>query len=172
MYAPGDKVVHPGYGPGVILSIEHRQMLGEEKQYYIIEMLTGGGTLMTPVANADTIGLRPAITPVTLKKLFRLLSEAPGAVSEDFRERQLDIEERLKEGDVFTTAAVIRDLTWFGQVHGLTKRDTQLVQRAEELLAAELALVEDIEVTEATERLLGIVTEAMRAPAEVDASTE
>lgn len=172
MYSPGDKVVHPGYGPGVILSIEHRQMLGEEKQYYIIEMLSGGGTLMTPVANADAIGLRPAITPVRVDKLFQLFWETPGALSEDFRERQLDIEERLKTGDIFVTAKVIRDLTWYGQVQGLTKRDTQLVQRAEELVAMELALIRDSEIAEAAEQLQSVVAEAMSSHAEVSSNTD
>jgi CarD family transcriptional regulator len=163
MYATGDKVVHPGYGPGVIRGIERREMLGEAKQYYVIDMMAGGGTLMTPVAKAKTIGLRPAINHASVRRLLRLLTEKPTTLSDDFRERQLDIEEQLKEGDIFVAAKVIRDLTWYGRSQGLTKRDTQLVQRAEDLVATELSLVEGIEVQEAVSRLQAVLEEAIDA---------
>jgi CarD family transcriptional regulator len=162
MYSTGDKVVHPGYGPGIIKGIERREMLGEAKQYYIIEMQTGSGTLMTPVAQADKIGLRPAINDASISRLLNSLSDAPSTLSEDFRERQTDIEERLKEGDIFEAARVLRDMAWYGKLHGLTKRDTQLKQRAEDLVAAEIALVEDTEIKEAGDRLQLTMDEALQ----------
>ncbi len=162
MYSTGDKVVHPGYGPGIVRGIERREMLGEAKQYYIIDLQAGGGTLMTPVAQADKIGLRPVISGVSLKRILRSLSEVPSTLSDDFRERQADIEERLKEGDIFEAARVVRDMAWYGKIQGLTKRDTQLMQRAVDLIAAEIALIEEIEIKEAAERLQAVVDEAMR----------
>jgi CarD family transcriptional regulator len=164
-YSVGDKVVHPGYGPGTITSIEHRQVVGEAKKYYVINMLNEGGTLMTPVERARDVGLRPAIGDRAMKRLLESLSQPPSTLAGDFRERQTDIEERLKEGDIFTTAKVVRDLTWHGQLHGLTKRDTQLRQRAEQLLAGELALVKEIDVKEALEEVQTILADAMHEQA-------
>lgn len=161
-YSVGDKVVHPGYGPGIITGIEHRQVLGEAKRYYVIDMLTEGGTLMTPVRRADEVGLRPAIGDRAVKRLLKSLSKPPGILADDFRERQTEVEERLKVGDIFITAEVVRDLTWHGHVSGLTKRDAQLLQRAEQLLAGELALVKDIDVKEALEQIQAILAEATR----------
>jgi CarD family transcriptional regulator len=161
MFAVGDKVVHPGYGPGVIKGIERRQVIGEEKDYYIIEILTGDATLMTPVAQADKVGLRPAMGDASVQRLLHLLSEAPDTLSEDFRERQLNIDERLREGDVFERAEVMRDMTWYRHFNDLTKRDTQLMQRAEELVAGELALARGIEVKEALEEMQAILEEAI-----------
>jgi CarD family transcriptional regulator len=164
-YLVGDKVVHPGYGPGTITSIEHRQVVGEAKKYYVIDMLNEGGTLMTPVERAAEIGLRPALGDRAMKRLLKSLSTPPGTLSTDFRERQTDVEERLKEGDIFATAEVVRDMAWHGQVHGLTKRDTQLRQRAEQLLAGELALVREIDVKEALEEVQAILADAIRQEA-------
>jgi CarD family transcriptional regulator len=146
----------------VVVSIEHRQVLGEAKQYYVIDMLSEGGTLMTPVEGAKEVGLRPAIGVRTVKRLLTLLSQPPSTLSEDFRERQTEVEERLKESDVFVTAEVVRDLTWHGDTHGLTKRDAQLLQRAEQLLGGELALVREIDVKEAIEQVQAVLAEAMR----------
>jgi RNA polymerase-interacting CarD/CdnL/TRCF family regulator len=67
----------------------------------------------------------------------------------------------LKGADTFAIAKVIRDLAWYDQVHGLTRRDTQLMERAEQTLAAELALAEDIDVKAAREWVQGIVAEAV-----------
>ncbi len=161
MFETGDKVVHPGHGPGVITGIERRQMLGEEKQYYVIKILTGGGTLMTPVDRATEIGLRSTISNASVKRLLKSLSDQPEELPDDFRERQAAIEERLRVGDVFSTALVVRDLAWYGQTRSLTKRDQQLMQQAEELIAAELALIEDIEVKEALEHLQTLVEAAI-----------
>ena len=164
MYAVGDKVVHPGYGPGVIRDIERRQVIGEAKRYYVIDLQAGGGMLMTPVAGADDVGLRPAISQAAAKRLLKSLTDTPNTLSEDFKERQTEIEELLKTGDVFTTAQVYRDLTWYGKNRGLTKRDTQLLQRAEELVSAELALIRDTEVSIAAGQIQQVLEGAMQDP--------
>jgi CarD family transcriptional regulator len=162
MYAVGDKVVHPGYGPGVIRDIDRREMIGEPKRYYVIDMQDGGATLMTPVAKADEVGLRLAISKASIKKLFQSLSESPHTLSEDFKERQTEIEEQLKTGDIYVTAKVLRDLAWHGREHNLTKRDTELLQRAEDLIASEVALVEGTDVKVAIEQLQATLAEAVR----------
>jgi len=161
MYSAGDKVVHPGHGPGVIRGIERREMLGEAKQYYVIDMLTGGGTLMTPVAQADEVGLRPVISRAAVQRLLRSLADVPVELPDDFRERQFDVEERLKDGDVYASACVVRDLAWYGRAQGLTKRDTQLMQRAEELVAGELALIEGVEIKEAIGQVQAVMETAI-----------
>lgn len=162
MYSVGDKVVHPGYGPGVIRDVERRQVIGEAKRYYVIDMQAGGGTLMTPVAGADEVGLRPAISDASVERLLQSLTEPPRTLPDDFRERQAEVEEELRVGDVYATARMLRDLAWHGQYHGLTKRDAQLMQRAEELVAGEVALVRDLEVKTAISHLQAILAEAMR----------
>jgi len=162
MYAVGDKVVHPGYGPGVIRDIEQRQVIGEAKRYYVIDMQAGGGTLMTPVAGANDVGLRPAISHASVEQLFRSMAKAPRTLSCDFRERQTEVEERLRAGDIFAAAKVLRDLAWHNQDRGLTKRDMQLMQRAEELVAGEVALVRDIEVKIALSQVQAVLAEAVR----------
>lgn len=169
MFNTGDKVVHPGYGPGVITGIERREMMGEEKQYYVIELLAGGGTLMTPVANASEIGLRPAISKTAAKRLLESLTEEPGHLPNDFRERQTDVEERLKDGDIHETISVIRDLAEYERNNGLTKRDTQLMQQAEELVAGEVALVRDVEIKEALTEIQNVVEKAVRERMDPDA---
>lgn len=161
MYAVGDKVVHPGYGPGVVTAVEKRQLIGEAQQYYVIDMLSGGGTLRTPVSQAEKIGLRLAISQASVDKLLAVLTQPPRTLPKDFRERQSEAEDRLKGGDLFAIVQVVRDLAWYDRVHGMTRRDTRLMQQAEDLLAAELALVKDIGMKEALDQIHTAVSDAM-----------
>jgi CarD family transcriptional regulator len=166
MYSVGDKIVHPSYGPGIITAVEHRQVVGDPKEYYVIEMLAEEGTLMTPVARADDIGLRLALEQDELEKLLVLLDTPPTTLSVDFRERQADIEERLKGADLLAAIEVIRDLAWHDELHRLTERDNKLMQRAEILLAGEIALIEDIDVDQARSRLQARMSEIVSAETE------
>jgi CarD family transcriptional regulator len=163
MFSVGDKVVHPGYGPGVIEEIERRQVMGDAKQYYVIAIQNGGGTLMTPVSGAKAVGLRSAISKASVARLLRSLALPPRHLSGDYRERQSAVEDRLKEANVFTTAEVVRDLAWHGQAHHLTKRDAQLKERAEEIVAGEVALVQEVEFRTALDHVQAILSEAMRS---------
>ena len=166
MFSVGDKVVHPGYGPGIITAIEHRQVIGEAKRYYVIDMLIGGTTLMTPVAKSEDVGLRLALDDAGVEKLLASLAEPPDTLVNDFRERQNDIEERLKDTDVFAATKVVRDMSWFGRLHGLTKRDTQLLQKAEELVGGELALLRGLDIKEAVEQVQAVMAEAIQEATE------
>ena len=56
----------------------------------------------------------------------------------------------------------VRPLAWHGQEHGLTKRDMQLMQRAEELVAGEMALIRETELKTAQDELQAILSEAIR----------
>ena len=41
MFDKGDKVVYPNHGAGTIVDIEVKEILGEEKKYYIMELPIG-----------------------------------------------------------------------------------------------------------------------------------
>jgi RNA polymerase-interacting CarD/CdnL/TRCF family regulator len=61
---------------------------------------------------------------------------------------------------------VIRDLAWHDELHRLTERDNKLMQRAEILLAGEIALIEDIDVDQARSRLQARMSEIVSAETE------
>ena len=41
MFKIGDKIVYPNHGAGIIDSIEKKEFLGEEKDYFILKMPIG-----------------------------------------------------------------------------------------------------------------------------------
>ncbi|HID87810.1 MAG TPA: CarD family transcriptional regulator [Anaerolineae bacterium] len=153
MFKVGDKIVHPAHGAGVVTGIETVNLLDEFSRYYIIDPIASDIRLMVPVRMAQELGLRQA---VRLREAFRaldLLGKPPTPLPEDYKERQAQIEERLKDGDFVAVTEVVRDLYWLEREGSLTAKDTSLLDRARQLLVGELAVAAGIELEEAEREL-------------------
>jgi len=149
----GDKVVHPLYGVGTLVSIEKQGSVGMAAKSYVIELAHGEGRLITPVEKAESLGLRKAVSKRGRRKLWKVFSGRPRRLAENPLKRQSDIARRLREGNFVEVGRVIRDLTWRQGRGRATRGDKRLLQRAKELLAEELAVSDGIEVDEAMERI-------------------
>jgi CarD family transcriptional regulator len=152
-FTVGDKVVHPHHGPGQITAIERKQFLGEAKRYYVIEIPTHSLTVYVPRRQADNIGIRPAMSRARLARVMAILRSRPAMLPEDYKERQEKVWEKLKTSQSIQVAEVVRDLTWRERHAHLTKKDAEYLQRAQEFLAAEMALLADGEISEASKTI-------------------
>jgi CarD family transcriptional regulator len=153
MFDIGDKVVHPTHGAGQVTGIEKQDLLEQYQRYYVIDLAVDGRTLMIPVSNAEEIGLRSVSREAVLSKVWRTLSRTGEVLSDDYKKRQERIQEKLRTGDVIKVAEVIRDLSTLKREDHLTSFDTKLLERAQQFLASEVALVEEVQVSEA-ERMI------------------
>jgi CarD family transcriptional regulator len=156
MFEVGDKIVHPQHGAGVIKNIE-KDVIQEFGRYYVIELAAYNRTLMVPVDKAPVIGVRLISGPDTMSKVLITLSGEPDSLPGNYTERQTRIGERLKKGDVFEVAEVIRDLSWRSQSKHLTTQDSGFLEQARRFLASELALVRGINFDQAMSLLNGVM---------------
>lgn len=164
-FSVGDKVVHPRYGPGQIVSVEQWEFLDGERSYYVIEIPDQALTVRLPVATADEVGMRSALAPSSLPEVLSTLRSEPSQLPDDYKERQEQIDEKVRTGNVMQLAQVVRDLTWHGERAHLTKRDSDLLRQGQDLLAAELALVSGDHFSESTKLILTIMTDAVAGTA-------
>jgi CarD family transcriptional regulator len=160
-FSVGDKVVHPHHGPGRIASIESRDLLAGPKCYYAIEIPGQGLTVHLPVAGADEVGVRMAMSQSRLLRLLSMLRGRPRLLPEDYRERQEQIWAQLKTGRVMQLARVVRDLTWHRKIAHLTKTDSDYLRQGRDLLAAEMALVSGDAVSDASKLIETTMKAAM-----------
>ena len=58
MFKIGDLAVYPAHGVGVIESIEIRDISGSKQEFYILKILDSNMTIMIPLQNVDSVGLR------------------------------------------------------------------------------------------------------------------
>lgn len=133
--------------------MERREFIDEAKRYYVIEIPGQGLLLHVPLRRVEQIGVRPVMRPAKLLRVLDTLRSAPHRLPEDYRERQEMVGEKLRTGRPIQIAEVVRDLTGHRARDHLTKRDAEYLQRGRDLLAAEMALASDSQVSDATERI-------------------
>ena len=147
-FSAGDKVVHPHHGPGRIVSVERKELMDGPKRYYVIDIPGQALTVQIPVRRALDAGMRPAMPRSRLLQVMRTLRSTPRHMPKDYRERQEETWEQLKTGRAMQLARVVRDLTWHRERAHLTRKDTEYLKLGQRLLAAEMALVSDDDISE------------------------
>jgi CarD family transcriptional regulator len=128
----GDKVLHPIYGAGTLVSIEKRGPDGSVSRYYVIELLQGKGRLLTPVEKSDELGLRKPVAKSERRELSKVFSGRPRKLSDDYRKRRSVIDQRLREGSFVEVGRVVRDLGWVDSQGRATTGDRRMLQRAKD----------------------------------------
>ena len=151
----GSRVVHPCYGAGEIVHIREKTIGDISHTYYIIDAVMGDMELMVPVKRADEVGLRE-VQP--LLDLERALDECavppdPDEIEKDYRRRKAKLGEALKSGDYDEVVEVARKLYFRSTNRVLGATDRAMLNRAKDLLAAELALAADTDVDWAMEQI-------------------
>jgi CarD family transcriptional regulator len=149
----GDRLIHPVHGAGTLVAHEKRKEEGDTKRYYVIELRTGNGRLLTPVEQAEELGLRKVVRKKDRPPLWKVLAGRPRKLPAKYRKRKENVVKRLQTGDFTEVGRVIRDLAWLDSGGKLNTSDRQLLKRARMLLAEELAAVEGIEIDEAISRV-------------------
>jgi len=144
----GDKVVFPKRGIGRITGLESLDLVEGFERYYVIE-IPDGLTVRIPVRKAAELGIRPVMSRAVLANVLKALGSSPRPLSEDYRERQAWVRERLATGAPVRIARIVRDLTWHEWRTHLTKADTALLARGRDLLSAEMAVVTGTELADA-----------------------
>lgn len=142
MFNIGDKVVYPLHGAGVITSIEEKAILDEKQSYYIIKM-PGEVKVMVPTAKAEAIGVRSVIDKNSALKVINILGEDSTEMSTSWNKRYRDNMERMKTGDIYEVADIVRNLTFKQKDKGLSTGEKKMLLNAKQILVSELVLVED-----------------------------
>ena len=74
MFKVGDKVVYPMHGAGIIDGVETKEILGEEKEYYVLRLPLKNMKVMLPTENVNFLGVRDVITNADVEAVLRVLT--------------------------------------------------------------------------------------------------
>jgi len=140
----GDKVVYPMHGAGIIQEIEEKNILGEKVAYYIIKM-PGEVKVMVPTAKAEEIGVRNIIDGDTANKVFKVLETDSTEMSMNWNKRYRDNMEKMKSGDIYEIADVVRNLSFKQKERGLSTGEKKMLLNAKQILVSELTLAENLQ---------------------------
>ncbi len=151
MFDIGDKVVYPNHGAGTIVDIESREILGEEKKYYIMKLPIGEMKVMIPVDKVDEIGVRDIIDEEEADEIIALLRGDQSKMSQNWNRRYRANMEKLKTGDIYEVGGVVRDLTIRDEEKGLSTGEKKMLNNARKILISELVLAKDVREEEIKE---------------------
>ncbi|MCL6479177.1 MAG: CarD family transcriptional regulator [Peptococcaceae bacterium] len=145
MYKIGDKVVYPMHGAGIIESIEEKEILGEKRQYYILKLPVGDMKVMIPINNCREIGLREVIDSEGVEKVIGILKEQGTSMSANWNRRYRANLEKIKSGDIYEVAEVVRNLINREKEKGLSSGERKMLENARQILISELVLATELE---------------------------
>ena len=149
MYSVGDKVVYPHHGAGKIMKIESKDILGQQRDYLTIQILHNDMTVMVPVENADRAGLRKVVESDVVDQVLEVLRGDPTKMPKNWSRRYKHNRDKLKTGDIFEVAEVVRNLAIRHADKGLSTGEKQMFSKAKKILASELMYARDFSEDEA-----------------------
>ncbi|GBF35730.1 CarD-like transcriptional regulator [Desulfocucumis palustris] len=144
MYNIGDKVVYPMHGAGIIEAIEEKEVLGEKRQYYILRLPVGDMKVMIPISNCKEVGLREVIDSEGVRKVIDILQEQSSSMSTNWNRRYRANLEKIKSGDVYEVAEVVRNLINREKEKGLSSGERKMLENARQILISELVLATEL----------------------------
>ena len=137
-YEVGDFVVYPHHGAGKVLKKEIKEMIGEKREYLTIKILHNDMTVIVPCENAGKAGLRRVIDEDTVKKVLAVLSDDVSEMPKNWNRRFKHNRDKIKTGDIYELAEVVRNLAVREQDKGLSTGEKQMYTRAKKILASEM----------------------------------
>jgi CarD family transcriptional regulator len=145
MFKIGDKIVYPMHGAGVIESIEEKEVLGELRRYYVLRIPIGDLKVMIPISNVDSIGIRKVIDSEEVRKVFCILQEKDSPMSGNWNKRYRNNMEKIKSGNIYEVAEVVRNLSVRDKEKGLSTGEKKMLDNARQILLSELILAKNEE---------------------------
>ena len=150
MFNVGDKIVYPMHGAGVIESIEEKSILDEKQSYYIIKM-PGEVKVMVPTAKAEEIGVRSVIDKEQAGRVITILEQESTETEMNWNKRYRNNYEKMKTGDIFEVADIVRNLSFKQKEKGLSTGEKKMLLNAKQILVSELVLAEQKDKNEVEE---------------------
>ena len=140
----GDKVVYPHHGAAVIEGVQERVVEGASRKYWVIRLSYGDLTLMVPTDGADEVGLRSVVSKKELDAVWKILqSKKQAPAPSNWSRRFKGHVEKLRSGDIYQVAEVVRNLSNREKDKGLSAGEKRMLAKARQILVSELALAEN-----------------------------
>jgi CarD family transcriptional regulator len=141
------------YGAGVVDSIVQKLVGGVLRDYYILELPNRSMVVMVPTENCEEIGVRPVVDEEQADRVLAAIPEIQVEMTANWNHRYRENMERMKSGDLFEVARVIKGLTIRDQDRGLSTGERKMLHSAKQILISEIVLSKSVSYESAEEEL-------------------
>ncbi len=111
---------------------------GKTQDYLILKTVINEMTLSIPVDQISTVGVRPPVSSSELQDLVSVLAKADPRVPANWSRRFKNHQEKLKSGDVYQFAEVVRNLAARDRDSALSAAEKTMYDRARVNLISEI----------------------------------
>ena len=153
MYKIGDKVLYPMHGAGVIEGIEERDIMSKKHKYYTMHIPVGDMKVLIPCEGTENTGLHSIIDAKTADEVIEAMAFEEERETVSWNKRYRDNMQRIKTGDVFEVAAVLRTLMVRDREKGLSTGERKMMSDARHILISELVLAKDVSKEEISDMI-------------------
>lgn len=164
MFRPGDTVVYPHHGAGRILEVVEQDFQGRPRLYYNIQILHNDMTVMVPVDGAGKAGIREVISEPMVAEVVGVLRDDATKMPKNWNRRVKHNREKIKSGDIFEIADVLRNLALREREKGLSTGERQMFSKVRHILASELMYAMSTREDDALRFLDGVLAEICARP--------
>jgi CarD family transcriptional regulator len=136
-----------------VLKKEKKDVLGHVREYLTIKILHNDMTVMVPTDSASRAGLRRVIGESAVERVLSVLRDDISQMPKNWNRRFKHNRDKMKTGDIFELAEVVRNLAIRDFQKGLSTGEKQMFTRAKKILSSELMYALDMDESEAEEYL-------------------
>lgn len=140
MFQIGDKVVHPMHGAGIVDSIVQKKVNGVMRDYYVLKLPVRAMVVMVPTENCEEIGVRPIVDKEQADRVLAAIPDIQVEMTQNWNRRYRENMERLKSGDLFEVARVVKGLMLRDVDKGLSTGERKMLHSAKQILISEIVM--------------------------------
>ena len=166
-FKKGDTVIYPQHGACIVKGTKKMEAFGEKREYLILETVINEMTLKVPVDMAEEVGVRPPVSADELEDLVAVLAKPDPRVPSNWSRRFKNHQEKLKSGDVYQVAEVVRNLAARNRDASLSAAERTMYERARVNLISEIQPALKVTKEEAEEFLNKALEKGVLKPVKV-----
>ena len=140
MFQIGDKVVHPMHGAGIVDSIVQKKVNGVMREYYVLKLPVRAMVVMVPTENCEEIGVRPIVDREQADRVLAAIPDIQVEMTQTWTRRYRENMERIKSGDLFEVARVVKGLMLRDVQKGLSTGERKMLHSAKQILISEIVM--------------------------------
>jgi CarD family transcriptional regulator len=150
-YKKGDRLIYPHHGACTVEQISKISAFDVNQEYLTIRVSHSDLLIKVPVNNAEGVGLRDVINDEEVEEVFTVLRKKDARTPTNWSRRFKNHSEKMRSGDIYQVAEVVRNLTIRNREHRLSNAEKHMLVNARQVLVSELtfALNIDLPATEA-----------------------
>lgn len=149
----GDTIVYPNLGGGRIEEVTEREVLGKRQQYLKVTFVKSKTDMLVPMTKGQEVGMRHTVKASELKDVMAKMLEADMKLSNQWPPRFRAEQDMIARGETYELASLVGTLTVRDGEKGLADTERDIMESAKDLLASEVAVIEDIDLAQAKENI-------------------